>query len=607
MGQSFMNYHLIVRNGPQKGRAMAVGDSPIIIGRDTACELSLRDRLVSRRHCEIALEGEHLSVTDLNSSNCTLVNGRPVTTCRLRVGDELSIGTTSILVTRHSESMGPSLPEVQSHTLYVGQSPAGEAVQISDGLPRNVHDLAGLVAQLREFSLAETTGELLHRLEKAIRERLTPEHLWISLVHGDTIEHVSQPGRDGAEIEPPNTLLYASIKENKHHLTTRQIQCLEDARYTVLVAPIGLAAECLGAVTVERPCEGQLYDDDDLNYLVGLARGAAPIFRTLERTRQLESDVVRFQSARRESLQFIGASESAQKLLYLIRIVARSDQPILVIGETGTGKELVAALIHELSDRARGPFVAVNCAAIPQELFESEVFGHEKGAFTGASGQHTGLLEESDGGTLFLDEVGDLHPSHQARLLRTVETGTYRRVGGEKDLHADFRVVAATNKNLEKAVETGAFREDLFHRLKGLQLNVPPLRDRAEDIPLLVDHFLDGALRRAKRPIHGLTDGALSLLAHLPWPGNIRELKHCVETAVALAPDAYIDEPLIQLILGEKQGAPRLKTLAEVERDHIQHILRACGGKVVEASKILGIGRSTLYDKLNQYEAEETE
>jgi DNA-binding NtrC family response regulator len=397
-------------------------------------------------------------------------------------------------------------------------------------------------------------------------------------------------------------LLYACIKDNTHHLTARHIRALNDAHFTTMVAPIGLASECIGAVTVERPYEDEPYEDDDLNYLIGLARGAAPFFRNLERTRQLESDVVRFQSARRESLQFVGTSEAAQRLLYLIRIVARSDQPILVIGETGTGKELVAALIHELSDRARGPFIAVNCAAIPQELFESEVFGHEKGAFTGASKQRSGLLEQSDGGTLFLDEVGDLHPSHQARLLRSVESGVYRRVGGEKDLRADFRVVAATNKNLARAAETGVFREDLYHRLKGLQLNVPPLRDRHEDVPLLVEYFTGAALRRAKRPIHGFTAGALALLERLPWPGNIRELKHCVETAITLAPDAYIDEQLIELIVGEKHGAPRLKTLAEMERDHIEHIFNACGGKVAEAARILGIGRSTLYDKLNHYE-----
>ena len=294
-----------------------------------------------------------------------------------------------------------------------------------------------------------------------------------------------------------------------------------------------------------------------------------------------------------------------QRVLRRVARFAASDAPVAVLGETGTGKEVVARVLHANSARADRPFVAVNVAALPAELLESELFGHGKGAFTGATSARRGLFEAASGGTLFLDEVGELPLPLQAKLLRALQDGEIRRVGENEAFAVDARIVCATHRDLAERVRNGAFRQDLFYRLKVLSVTVPALRERREDILPIACHLL----AEERGDLRGFTERAKARLLAYAWPGNVRELQNAVKHGAALATGALIDEPdLPEELLAASQAAPvepaPLRSLADVERDHILRVLDACAGSQVEAARVLGVGRNTLWRKLRAYAGE---
>jgi transcriptional regulator with PAS, ATPase and Fis domain len=274
----------------------------------------------------------------------------------------------------------------------------------------------------------------------------------------------------------------------------------------------------------------------------------------------------------------------------------------MLLGETGTGKELAARMLHDAGPRARGPFVTVNCAAIPEELFESECFGHERGAFSGASNQRRGLFEQAHGGTLFLDEVGELSPTNQSRLLRAVETKAFRRVGGEKEISVDVRIVCATNRNLRDTGES-RFRDDLFYRLSTFLIWIPPLRDRLEDLPAIARSFLHTYALHCPARIVDFTEEALEVLCKHRWPGNVRELRNIVEQACYHARGACIGIEDLNIHIGDPapSPSPASANLDDVERKHLLEVLRANGSNVAKAADMLGIAASTLYYKLRKH------
>ena len=327
-----------------------------------------------------------------------------------------------------------------------------------------------------------------------------------------------------------------------------------------------------------------------------------------------------------EGLPLVGRSAPMQAVYRMITRVLRNDLSVLVLGESGTGKELVAEAIHQLGHRREKPFVAINTAAIPAELIESELFGHEKGAFTGAVARHIGKFEQANGGTLFLDEIGDMPLEAQTRLLRALQSGAIRRVGGREEIKVDVRIIAATNKDLGPLITTGKFREDLYYRLNVVPIEMPPLRDRADDIEALAHHFLKLAVSEGL-PRHQFAPGSLDLLARQPWRGNVRELKNLVFRAAVMAREETIDEITIAALLdqnpraGEGHNAtpsdldaavrhwlqiadPRAGcvydlALAAFEAPLFAQILRATAGNQLKAAQILGINRNTLRKRLN--------
>ncbi|MDR0338861.1 MAG: sigma-54 dependent transcriptional regulator [Desulfovibrio sp.] len=314
----------------------------------------------------------------------------------------------------------------------------------------------------------------------------------------------------------------------------------------------------------------------------------------------------------------IGAAPVMKPLMEMLVMVAPSDATVLVCGESGTGKELIARAIHVNSRRGAGPFVAVNCAALSENLLESELFGHEKGAFTGADRRREGHFAHAHGGTLFLDEIGEISQSMQVKLLRVIQEREFQRVGGHQNIRVDVRLVAATNKNLAHEVEAGRFRQDLYFRLNVVTLDVPPLRDRVEDIPLLAAHFLERFSARNNKPIKGFTPAAMDCLLKYAWPGNVRELENVVERAVVLLVGDYISERELPPSLAGAVAAESARpadlvglSLDEVEKRAVLQTLAACGGNKSEAARRLGVTRKTLHAKLARYglaaQDEETE
>jgi DNA-binding NtrC family response regulator len=297
----------------------------------------------------------------------------------------------------------------------------------------------------------------------------------------------------------------------------------------------------------------------------------------------------------------IGQAKPMQEIFDLICDVAPMESTVLITGETGTGKGLAAKAIHTNSPRCNGPFVTVNCGAIPEHLMESELFGHQKGAFTDAKETKKGRLELAHDGTLFLDEVGEINMRMQIDLLRVLEDRVFYRVGGTQPIEADFRVIAATNRNLEKAIKDGSFREDLFYRLYVISIKMPPLNKRKEDIPLLAEHFLHRFIQETNKNIDKIDREAMDELMLYDWPGNVRELENAIERAVVVAKERKILPEYLPIFCHEPVHAPRNNSLQEVEKAHIRQMLTDNDWNIARCAKILDIDRSTLYSKIKRY------
>ncbi|MBI2433769.1 MAG: sigma 54-interacting transcriptional regulator [Candidatus Hydrogenedentes bacterium] len=601
-----MKYVLAGKAGAAKGVVWPL-TGQLTIGRDPACDVALNDVTVSRRHCTIEIEGDDVVLQDLGSSNSTLINGRPKRKVMLRPGDEIAVGTSLFLLCQFDG--GASL-----HPAEMVEEPATSRVRVGDtvqmgsdgggglqGTPHTIEDLAEVFNVGRELSRASTVDGLITILLQRLSERFRPARLWVCCW---------QEAEDRLDIFPPSAMEEFKAEKElpkrvREVLRLRQpvLHTHPEKKYTPasMFAPIAAAREMKGVMVLEGDAYRPRYEEHDLDLLLSIANAAAPYFTVVERLEQLERENVRLIAGVSSFSPIIGSSSTIQQVRELARSCARSNLSILITGETGTGKELLARMIHELSDLSSKPMVTVNCAAIPEELFESELFGHERGSFTGAHVRKSGVLEECHGGTLFLDEVGDLSLQNQARLLRAIETKTFRRVGGSSDIKVDFRLISATNQRLHHHTETGRFRRDFYHRLAGLEIHLPPLRERRSDVPELVHYFLEMSRERHHHKTQGFTPEALQSLERRDWPGNIRELRNVVERAAVLAQHALVHPEDLVATIGSTAELGRFPNLAELEKHHIAEALRLTRGNVQEAAVLLDIGRSTLYRKIEEY------
>ena len=376
----------------------------------------------------------------------------------------------------------------------------------------------------------------------------------------------------------------------------------DTSRQTII--PIRRSKQAFGCLVVGCPADCRCNDTDIEVVSVMLAQAGGVIKRAMLQ----EEEIRDLQSRVESSAEFGGiiGKDSKMQLIYkMIQDIAPTDATVLIQGESGTGKELVARAIHFASPRKDEPFVVINCSAYPSTLLESELFGHEKGAFTGAIRQKFGRFEQAHGGTVFLDEIGEIHPSAQIKLLRVLQTQKFERLGGEKTLAVNLRILAATNKDLLQEVKKGNFREDLYYRLNVIPIYLPPLRERRNDIPLLASHFLQRFATEQGKEIQGFRPDAMRNLLDYPWPGNVRELENSVEHATVLTKSGWIeaaDLPAAIRADGTSGQISNLPTMVDHEKKLLQETLEECGWNKKQAAKRLGISRSTLYDKLKKYQ-----
>lgn len=306
-------------------------------------------------------------------------------------------------------------------------------------------------------------------------------------------------------------------------------------------------------------------------------------------------------------VDFVGNSSVMREIHSMIHLVSDSSTPVLITGESGTGKDVVARLIHMKSPRANLPFIPINCAAVPKEVFENELFGHEHGAFTGATSKKSGYLEMADKGTLFLDELAEMDPDTQAKLLRVIESKAYRRLGGKAELNADVRMLAATNKDVQRAISTGELRMDLYYRFSVIEIHLPPLRDRKEDIPALVDYFLEYFCQKHRKVLKSFSDDAMKAIMHYDWPGNIRELRNLIERVVILSPIDIVSLDVLPARIAEARPSGNSITITigtsldSAEKEIILRTLAFAGNNKSRTSTILGLSRKALYDKLKKF------
>ncbi len=380
------------------------------------------------------------------------------------------------------------------------------------------------------------------------------------------------------------------------------IELLEDLKNQFRDIPVVIIS---GHGTIEQAVKAtKLGAYDFLEKPLSLERVLLTAQRALERG-TIEKQFQALTEDLQKQWQIVGSSRAIKQLKEQIQMVAQTPSRVLITGESGVGKELVARTIHQLSPRAKGPFVEVNCAAIPQELIESELFGHEKGSFTGAYERKKGKFELADGGTLFLDEVADMSLQTQAKVLRAIETQQFQRVGGSKDIKVDVRIIAATNKDLKREIEEGRFREDLYFRLNVIQIHVPPLRQRKEDIPELVDHFLELLSKQYGWPKKRVSKEVINKFMAYDWPGNVRELKNAVERLMIMTTSDEITEKDLALVTPSERDYfifDNLKQAKEAfERDFILRKLEENDFNISRTAQVLGIERSYLHRKIKQY------
>lgn len=607
-------YCFVAKSGLARNRSWVLGKEPLVIGRGEECGVVVGDPTVSRQHCCVYVEGGQLRFRHLGSKNPTQVNGKSLQSGVLRPGDEVRIGLAQFEVQVHRDGQLPGVSAdavTQEETLACREydfNAFEDGLSKSKGNPAETADeLSALLRAHERFDTAPTVRDLLDALGGEVHTRLEPTQCWFAerdaaggltwLPLGDTDAESPYDSMVQVAERALSEVMSLAVPERSSQTGRSSVS------FTAAV-PVHAAGNILGALALCVPLSECMVDEAELHFLTSLAYAAAPRLVLLTRLADLNDDMRDAEGYRLGTPPLIGSSQPMAELRKEVDRIAPTGYPVLLVGETGSGKEVVASWLHARSTRRQGPFTVLNCAAIPKELFESEVFGHEKGAFTGAAGRREGLLKATNGGTLFMDEASELSPDNQVRILRAIETKSFRPVGSNKEVQADFRLIAACNSDLLEAVETGRFRRDLYHRLRGVEIRIPPLRDRGEDVLELAEYFLKRAREQCKHPLRGFSEDAVEFLMACRWPGNVRELRHGIEAAALFSSSEYITAEALRRAVHEPVSVQAPLPMAEVERRHILRAIDYCGGKVADAARMLGLSKSYVYKRLAEYRTE---
>jgi Nif-specific regulatory protein len=598
--------------------------APVALGRHRANTIVLQDKHASRRHAEVFARDGRWFIRDFDTLNGTKVNGERIQEpTPLLHGHEIGIGDTRLrftLVAAGNVAAPPALDQTPVAPVpAVGHPGNGRANgKIGDDSGSDFKTLlqADELSSLCTFMTA-SVGETAPRalVERALG--LVHSHTWatitgfLNLDPENPLPKLVLPELASVDIHLSRRLTQRALEEDRlvwldaeqgpHH-QEESLLSFSDA----LCVPLHAEGAPLGALHVYK--SGGTFTERQVRFCEVLSGFLANSLRLLRSRRNLEAENERLRGHSAAGEKLIGDSPALQQVRAHIARVARRPCTVLVVGESGVGKELVAAALHRGSDRADGPLVTVNCAALPASLVDAELFGHEKGVYTGADRARPGFFRQADEGTLFLDEIGELSLETQAKLLRVIEGKGFRPLGAEDEVRVDVRVIAATNRDLERMVREQRFRDDLYFRL-GIPIRVPPLRERAEDIPALVDYFLRPLALEYRRPLC-LTPAALARLERYPWPGNVRQLRAVLENAVAMTDKGTLEAHDLCLLDAELRaggaaaapGALPTLNLQELEIEAVRQALRQTGGNVTAAAEVLGIHRDTLWLKMKRYD-----
>ena len=611
-----MNPRLVAIAGTVRGTVLSLTNSPAIIGRDRTATLCLPVRSVSRQHSQIERNGDDFIVTDLDSLNGTFVNDVPVRRRKLEHGDRVRIGDSQFLFLRHEGDLPSESGEVKFDDKQLASGSTTQ-FRFNDAMYLMARDLAALMKVTTTINAIRGLSELQKTLLELMFEVVPAKRGAILLADSyeiaveefasvvaldrekgpvETIE-VSRPAL--RQVLADGTALLIADRENTD--SAQQQNFTGEQMGSVLCVPLLMAGRSLGVLYLDTNEPDVHFDSDHLQLASAIAAIAAVAIENARHIEWLENENKRLIVDAGIEHSMVGESPRMRQVYQFIGKVAATDSSVLILGESGTGKELVARAIHQNSRRSGKSFVAVNCAALAETLLESELFGHEKGAFTGALTQRKGRLEVADGGTLFLDEIGELPAPVQVKLLRVLQEREFERVGGTRTIKVDIRLLTATNRNLEDLINQGVFRKDLFYRLNVLQLEMPPLRERQEDIPLLAKYF---AVKYGEKCNHKITSISLEAQKRLltyDWPGNVRELENAIERAVVLGTTDLIRvEDLPEVILETESRTMPAPTkyheaVAATKKQVILQAMDQTKGNYTEAAKLLGVHPNYLH------------
>jgi transcriptional regulator with GAF, ATPase, and Fis domain len=632
-----MRPRLLVLSGPLKDSTISLSESEVTIGREGSNAIPVTDPSVSRKHCLVSWYEGRFRVRDLDSRNGTLVNGSAVEEQWLQHGDEIAAGDSSFLFLL-DEDISPPEGRVEfedAHgttettiihprdAVYLQPDSLLKELPASSRVARNLNALlkiSRVVHAIRDLN--ELQGQLLdlifevvpggrgailladresHQFNSMFARMRQPCHSPLVKVSRTVARQVLEQGI---------AMLGSDVAGNDD---LREVESLAASQVrSLLCVPLTVFQRVIGCVYLDSDTLSNRLTEEHLQLVTAIAGISAVALENARRLQWLEEENERLTVEISQERSLVGEGDRMRDVYQFLKRVAPTESTVLIEGESGTGKELAARAVHRNSPRATKPFVAINCAAIPETLLESELFGHERGAFTGAASQKKGRLEMADGGVVFLDEIGDLAFALQVKLLRVLQEREFERVGGTQPIKVDIRVIAATNCNLEQAVRELRFRQDLYYRLAVLRITMPTLRERRDDIPMLARHFVQKYAKRCKVKARPISREALSALVNYDWPGNVRELENAVERALVLgSSDMILPEDLPESLL-ERPPAPEMTqakyhaSVKELKRQLILDAVEQTQGSYADAARILGVHPNYLHRLIRNLELKES-
>jgi transcriptional regulator with GAF, ATPase, and Fis domain len=618
---------LLVLSGPLKDSTIPLSEGEVTIGREASNGIAVIDPSVSRKHCLVRGQDGRFLVRDLDSRNGTLVNGAAIEEQFLQHGDEIATGDSSFLFLVEDEEIAAAESRVELEdaqataettiihprdVVYLQPDRLLRELPATSRVARNLNALlkiSRIVHAIRDLN--DLQGQLLDLIFEVVpagrgaillvdREGHEFNSMFARMRQSGQVQLVKVSRTVARQVLEQGVAMLGSDVPGSSEL--REVESLAASHVrSLLCVPLTVFQRVIGCIYLDSDSVSNRLNEEHLQLVTAIAGISAVALENARCLHWLEQENERLTVEISQERSLVGEGARMKEVYQFLKRVAPTDSTVLIEGESGTGKELAARALHRNSPRSGKPFMAINCSAIPETLLESDLFGHERGAFTGAAALKKGRLEVADGGVVFLDEIGELAPTLQVKLLRVLQEREFERVGGMHPIKVDIRLIAATNSNLEQAIRDGRFRQDLYYRLAVLRITMPTLRDRREDIPMLVRHFVQKHAKRCKVKPRPISREALACLVNYDWPGNVRELENAIERALVLgSSDMILPEDLPESLL-ESASPPEMieakyhAAVKELKKQLILDAMEQTQGSYADAARILGVHPNYLH------------